>query len=151
MKRRTVRVLVVDDFKAFRQWVRSKLKTQQDFEIAGEAADALEAIQKAQQLLPDLILLDVGLPDISGIEVARRLCHLVPSARILFLSRSADEDVMQCALSNGAKGYVVKLDAERELLPAIEAVLSGGTFVGSGVKAKAARSAQAGHSFNFLL
>jgi len=134
MKTATVRILVVDDFTPFRQWVRTKLETQQNFEIAGEAADALEGIQKAQELTPDLIVLDVSLPDINGIEAAKQLCRVVPSAKILFLSRHADEDIAQCALSNGAQGYVVKSDAERELFSAIEEVLRGDKFVGSGVK-----------------
>ena len=134
MKTATVRILVVDDFTPFRQWVRTKLETQQNFEIAGEAADALEGIQKAQELTPDLIVLDVALPDINGIEAAKQLCRVVPSAKILFLSRHADEDIAQCALGNGAQGYVVKSDAEREIIPAIEEVLRGGKFVGSGVK-----------------
>ena len=131
---KTVRVLLVDDFTPFRQWIRSKLETQQNFEIAGEAVDALEGIRKAQELTPDLIVLDVALPSMNGIEAAKQLCRAVPSAKILFLSRHADEDIAQCALSNGAKGYVVKSDAERELFPAMEEVLRGGEFVSRGVK-----------------
>lgn len=129
-----VRVLVVDDFRAFRQWVRSKLETQQNFKVAGEAGNALEGIQKAQKLTPDLIVLDIGLPDINGIEAARELCRLVPSAKVLFLSGHADQDMVKVALSNGAKGYVLKSEAARELLPALETILRGGKFVGRGVK-----------------
>lgn len=129
-----VRVLLVDDFTPFRQWVRSKLERQQKFEIVGEAANALEGIQKAQELTPDVIVLDIALPDINGIEAGKQLCRIVPSAKILFLSRQDDEDIARCALSNGGKGYVVKSDVEHELLPALEEVLRGGKFVGSGVK-----------------
>lgn len=131
---KSVRVLLVDDFKPFRQWARSKLESQKQFELVGEATGAVEAIQKTQELRPDLIVLDVVLPDINGIEAARQICRLVPSTKILFLSRHADEDIAQCALSVGAKGYVVKSDAERDFLPALEKVLRGGEFVSSGVR-----------------
>lgn len=129
MKKRNIRVLVVDDFKAFRQWVSTFLGEHGGFEVAGEAANAKEAFQKAQELVPDLVLLDVGLPDGNGLEVGKQICGVAPSAKIVFLSAWADRDVVQSALRNGAKGYVLKSDAPKELLPAITVVLNGGTFV----------------------
>jgi DNA-binding NarL/FixJ family response regulator len=98
-----------------------------------EASDGLEAVQIALELTPDLVLLDIGLPYLNGIEVAHRLCKTVPDAKVIFLSQETDEEVVRAALSNGAKGYVVKIDAESELLPAMEAVLRGETFVSSRV------------------
>jgi DNA-binding NarL/FixJ family response regulator len=102
-------------------------------QVIGEASDGLEAVQKAEELQPDLILLDVGLPTLNGIEVARRISRLVQSATILFVSLINDEAVVGAALSSGAKGYVLKLDAGRELLLAVESVLRGQRFFSAGV------------------
>jgi len=102
-------------------------------QVIGEASDGLEAVQKAEELKPDLILLDIGLPTLSGIEAAHRISKLVPSATVLFLSQEIDADVVAAALSNGAGGYVLKLDAIQELLPAVESVLRGQRFISTGV------------------
>jgi CheY-like chemotaxis protein len=91
--------------------------------------DGLEAVQKAQQLQPDLILLDIGLPALNGIEAARRIRELSPKSKILFLSENRSWDIAEEALRTGAGGYVVKSDAAGELLPAVEAVLKGKRFV----------------------
>jgi len=80
-----------------------------------------------------LILLDIGLPKLNGIEAAHRISRLVPAAKILFVSQENDADVVSAALSNGAKGYVLKLDANRELLPAVESILRGKDFISTGV------------------
>lgn len=133
MTNAAVRVLVVDDFSTFRQWVRSKLEPLGKFHLV-DAADPREAIQMSQELKPDLILLDIGLPHMSGIETQKEISRFVPSAKMLFLSTLSDTDVVNSALSNGAKGYVLKSDAGRELLPAVAAVLRGGRFVSSGLK-----------------
>src|SRR5260370_1079581 len=98
-------------------------------QIIGEAVDGLEAIQKAQQLKPDLILLDIGLPTLNGIETARRIRELSPKSKILFVSENRSWDIVEEALRTGAGGYVVRSDAAGELLPAVEAVLGGKRFV----------------------
>ena len=100
--------------------------------MIGELADGLEAVQKAQELQPDLILLDIGLPTLNGIEVAQRIQKVASTVRILFASQDDDEDVVQAALSTGEKGYLLKADGS-ELLPAIEAVLRGDRFVTKGL------------------
>ena len=97
--------------------------------IIGEASDGLEGVLKAEELKPELILLDIGIPTLNGIEAAHRISKLVPSATVLFLSQENDADVVATALSNGARGYVLKLDADRELLPAVESVLRGQRFI----------------------
>jgi DNA-binding NarL/FixJ family response regulator len=126
------RILVVDDFQPFRSWVLSVLDQASEFEVVGEVSDGLEAVQKAEELLPDLILLDIGLPGLNGIEAARQIRRLAPNSKILFLSQESSDDVVREALSLGAMGYVVKADAGNELLPAVEAVRQGRQFVSSG-------------------
>jgi DNA-binding NarL/FixJ family response regulator len=123
-----VRVLVVDDHRPLREWVRSKLETSERFQIVEEAGDGCEAVAKAQRLNPDLVLLDIGLPDQSGIETATLLRQVIPQVTILFLSQNSDPDVIRAALNDGANGFVLKSEADGELLPAIEAVLRGETF-----------------------
>jgi DNA-binding NarL/FixJ family response regulator len=104
-----------------------------DLQIIGEASEGLEAVQKAEELNPDLILLDIGLPTLNGIEAAHRISRLVPAAKILFVSQENDKDLVAAALSNGAKGYVRKQNANSELLSAVEAVLQGNRFVSEGL------------------
>jgi CheY-like chemotaxis protein len=97
--------------------------------VIGVASDGLEAVQKADELQPDLILLDIGLPSLNGIEVARQIRKLSPKSKILFVSQESCADVVQGALGTGAQGFVFKIDAERELLEAVNAVLRGEQFV----------------------
>jgi DNA-binding NarL/FixJ family response regulator len=103
-------------------------------EIAGEAADGVEALQKGRELRPDLILLDVSLPGINGIELASRLREACPDAKLLFLSQYDDPDVVRAALHTGALGYLMKVDVGRDLLPAVTAVLRGDRFLSAGVR-----------------
>jgi CheY-like chemotaxis protein len=103
----------------------------------GEASDGLEAIQKAQELRPDLILLDIGLPTVNGIEAARRILQYAPNAKILFVSQERSSDIVQEALRTGACGYVLKSSAATELLPAVEAVLHGKQFASASLTASA--------------
>ena len=128
-----VRILLVDDVPVWRLQFRSILATRPEWQIAGEAADGLEALQKAEELKPDLILLDIGLPKLNGLEAENRLRQLVPGAKVIFVTAVSDVDVVQTALGNGAQAYVLKADAARELLPAITAVLQGKKFASSGV------------------
>ena len=119
----TVRVLLVDDYEPWRQFVCSVLQKRPELEIVGEVADGLEAVQQAGKLHPDVILLDIGLPTLNGIEAARRLRMISPDSKILFVSQESSADVMQEALSTGARGYVVKANAS-DLLSAMNAVLA---------------------------
>src|ERR1700757_2905151 len=125
----TVRILVVDDFEMFRQFVVELLGKRPELLVVGEASDGLEAIQKAVELRPDLILLDIGLPSLNGIEVARQMRSLVPESKIIFLTQESSADVVQEALSLGARGYVSKNMVPADLFAALETVLSGMTFV----------------------
>ena len=130
----SIRILIVDDFKDWRRQVRSLLQARPEWQVIAEASDGSEAVQKAEELKPDLILLDIGLPKLNGIEAARQIRQLSPSSKIIFLSQNNDLDVVQAALGTGAQGYVYKADARSDLLPAIDAVLRGKQFVSSSLK-----------------
>jgi DNA-binding NarL/FixJ family response regulator len=127
----TIRVLVVEDFEPFRQFIHTTLQ-ETESQIVGEAWDGIEAVQKAEELQPDLILLDIGLPFLNGIEAARQIRKLSPQSKILFVSQESSPDVIEEAMNSGALGYVVKAHAATELLDAVEVVREGRKFVGNG-------------------
>ena len=120
---------MVDDYPPWRRFFSATLQKRPELQVIREASDGLEAVQQAQQLHPDLILLDIGLPSLNGIEVARKIRELSPTSKILFVSENRSLDVVEKALSTGAGGYVVKSDAGSELMPAVEAVLQGQRLV----------------------
>jgi DNA-binding NarL/FixJ family response regulator len=129
MPARSIRVLVVEDYEPFQRFVVSILQKQPELQIICNVSDGLEAVKKAEELQPDLILLDVGLPSLNGIEVARQIRKLSPKSKILFLSQESSAEMVQGALGTGAQGYVLKSDAKRELLEGVNAVLRGEQFV----------------------
>jgi len=120
-----VRVLIVEDFLPFRRFICSALGERPDLRVIAEVSDGLEAVQKAAESKPDLILLDIGLPTLDGIKVARQVRKLSPESKIVFLSQESSADVVEEALSTGAWGYVVKTKAATELLAIVDAVISG--------------------------
>jgi len=125
----SIQVLVVDDFEPWRNFLRSTLQKELGLQVIGEVSDGVEAVKEAEKLQPDLVLLDIGLPTLNGIEVAKRIHEIVPDAKILFLTQNNDLDVLGTCMANGARGYLLKMDAEGELIPAIAAVMRGGKFV----------------------
>ena len=130
-----VRVLVVDDFSLWQSFVNEHVGQDSNICVVGFASDGLEAVQKAEEFQPDLILLDVSLPKLSGIEAARRIRKCAPKAKILFLSSNSDADVVRGALRAGGHGYVLKWEVGIALLPAMQAVLLGKQFVSIGLMA----------------
>lgn len=127
---KSVQVLVVDDYAPWYSFVSETLRSQPGLEIIAQVSDGPEAVQKAEQLQPDLIiLLDIGLPTLNGIEAARRIRQVAPTSKILFVSENRSTDIVEEALNTGAFGYVVKSDANSELLPAIKAVLQSKRFI----------------------
>lgn len=130
MARSAIRVLVAEDFDVFRRFLVSVLHDGPDLQVISEVSDGLEAVEKAQELRPDLVLMDIGLPGMNGIEAARRIRDLSPETKILFVSQESSLDIVHEALATGAFGYVVKTDAGSELLIAIHSVLQGQHFVG---------------------
>lgn len=125
----SVRVLVVEDFAPFRKFICSKLSQRPNLRVICEVSDGEDAVQKAEELKPDLILLDIGLPRISGIDAARQIRKLVPESKVIFLSQESSPDVVQAALGLGAWAYVVKAKAGSDVLASVEAVLMGKRFV----------------------
>jgi DNA-binding NarL/FixJ family response regulator len=142
METPTLHILVVDDYEPFRRFVCSILERRQDLQIIGEASDGLEAVKKAEELQPDLILLDIGLPALNGMEAARRIRKFAPDSKILFVSMESSTEVVQQALNLGAWGYVFKSRAGSELLAAVEAVIQGKKFVSSALPDHVLTSAQ---------
>jgi DNA-binding NarL/FixJ family response regulator len=124
-----IRILVVDDNLHWRSVICAILNRSSGWRIVGEASDGLEAIQKSRELQPDLVVLDIGLPEVNGFHVARKIAAFAPHSKILFLSAQLSPNLVEEALRVGAYGYVAKLDAALELLPAVEAVLGGERFV----------------------
>jgi len=131
------RILVVEDNKPFLDFVTSTLRRQPNLRIVGEAHNGIDAVERAENLQPDLILLDIGLPGLNGIAAARRIRGLAPDARILFLTHETSEEIVREAFELGAWGYVVKTHAGKELSLAIETILGGKKFVSDGLDGRA--------------
>jgi DNA-binding NarL/FixJ family response regulator len=127
------RILVVDDYLPWRRFVASVLLKQPEFQIIGEASDGLVAVEKAKELQPDLILLDIGLPQLNGIEAAQQIRELCPKSKILLATVDGSSTVAKTLLSASAHGYLVKSNAGSELLLAITDVLDGKQFVSPSV------------------
>lgn len=123
--------MIMDDHEAWRRFVRSALEKQSELQVIGEAYNGLEAIQKCQELRPDLVVLDIGLPILNGIEASRQILQQPQKTKILFVSEQRSADIVGAALRTGAKGCVLKSDAAAELLPAVQAVLQGKPFLSS--------------------
>src|SRR5579872_2384852 len=117
-----IRILIADDHPVVRHGLRTLLEVQQGWEVVDEAADGLEALEKADRLNPDVILLDVSMPKMNGLEACRLIRKAVPESEILIVTQHESPQMMREALEAGARGYVVKSNAGRDLLSAVEAV-----------------------------
>jgi len=120
------RILLVDDSKQWRLRERSILEAVPSFRVMGEARDGLEAIEQSSRLNPDIVLLDIGMPVLNGLEAAKQIRKDSPSVQVVFVTQDADADIKNAALATGAAGYLLKANAMRELLPAIKAALRSG-------------------------
>jgi DNA-binding NarL/FixJ family response regulator len=124
-----IRILIADDFDPWRAQVRHLLRGQSEWQIVAEASDGWEAIRKTIELRPDILLLDISMPHVNGLEACETILESLPEVRVIFLSVTTHKEVMSAALARGAKGYVLKQNALRELVPAISSVLLGRPFV----------------------
>jgi DNA-binding NarL/FixJ family response regulator len=131
-------VLVAEDFTSVRHMLVATLGNNPNIRIICEVSDGAQAVKKANELQPDLILLDIGLPSLNGIEAARQIRGLSPKSKIIFVTQETSPEVVTEALEAGASGYVVKTDAGRDLCAAVEAVLRGEQFLSTTVNSAAA-------------
>jgi DNA-binding NarL/FixJ family response regulator len=125
----TIRVLLAEDYQPFRRFLSSTIHTQLGWNDIHEVADGSDAVQKARELQPQLVLLDIGIPTLNGIEAARRIKKASPDSKILFVSQETSADVVEEGLKTGAEGYVCKMDSGSELLAAIDTVLRGERYI----------------------
>jgi DNA-binding NarL/FixJ family response regulator len=137
-----IRVLVVDDYGDWRTVIRSMFARDSKLSIAGEAEDGLEAIEKIAGLQPDLIVLDIGLPKLNGLEVLSRARELSPDSKVLMVSEMRSAEIALEALRRGALGYVVKSGAANELLPAVEAAVEGRQFLSNQIAGAASEDGE---------
>lgn len=142
--------LIVEDFKELSRFVAFTLRQKAEIELIDQAFDGLEGVQRAEQLQPDLVVLDVGLPKLNGIEVARQVRDVSPNSKILFLTQESSPEILQAALNVGAQAYVLKSHMSEELLLAVDAVLQGRHFVGSGLSPSASNESDDNRPANFL-
>jgi DNA-binding NarL/FixJ family response regulator len=124
-----VRIVIVDDFEPWRRSIVSILKEDPDIEVIHQAIDGLEGVEKCAELQPDLVVLDVGLPKLNGLEAARQIREVSPDSKILFLSTGRSPDIIREALRIGAAGYLLKENAGLHLLPAVRAAILGRDYL----------------------
>lgn len=128
METKKIRILLADDHNIMRRGLRLLLERQAGFEVIGEAADGRQAVEGAEAARPDVLVLDIAMPNMGGIDAAQRISVLLPHAGIVILSMHSDEGYVLRALKAGAKGYVLKDSAENDLIEAIKAVSEGKAF-----------------------
>ena len=116
-------VLVVDDFEPWRDEIRRILQARQEWKIVSEACDGLEAVRQATELQPDIVLFDLALPTLNGIDAANIIREKCPKSKIVFVTENTDSEIREAAIGTGASAYVVKTNIARDLLDAIAAAL----------------------------
>jgi two-component system nitrate/nitrite response regulator NarL len=126
--RRVARILVADDFAEWRARARLILQARPEWQVISEACDGLQAVQRTSELHPDIVLLDLRMPILNGIEAAQRILQACPTSAVIFVTQDNDEDIRAAALAIGAAGYLLKANAMRHLVPAIEAALRDDSF-----------------------
>lgn len=125
---KAVSILIADDHVVVRRGLRALLETQPGWRVCAEADNGLEAVRKAEQLRPDLVILDISMPDLNGISATARIRKAIPNSRILVLSMHCTEELVDATVKAGAQGYMLKSDAERDLVAAVDALAHHKTF-----------------------
>jgi len=128
-----ITILIADDHALIRKVLRRHLETQPDFNVVGEAVNGRDAVDQAGVLLPDLVLMDVSMPELDGIEATRLICQGLPQVKVLILSIYNSSEHCNRALSSGARGYLLKESASEEVVAAIRAIMDGGCYLGAGM------------------
>src|SRR2546422_2051442 len=123
----TFRIFIADDHEVVRKGLCALLQAQPDWEVCGEAADGREAVEKVQELKPDVVILDIGMPSLNGLEATRQILKGNPQARVLILTLHDSDQVVREVLNAGARGFLLKSDAARDLVAAVEALRRGKT------------------------
>lgn len=123
-----LRILIVDDHGIVRKGLRLQLEQGENFEVIGEASDGREAVRAAEQLGPDVVIMDIGMPNLNGVEATSQIVKQRPETGVIILSMHSDESYLRRALAAGAKGYLLKDSADRDLYRAVEAVANGKSF-----------------------
>src|SRR5881296_4219249 len=129
----TFRIFIADDHEVVRKVVCALLQAQPDWEVCGEAADGREAVEKVQELKPDVVILDIGMPSLNGLEATRQILKGNPLQRVLILTVTDAEQLIEEVLKAGARGFVLKADAAKDLTMAVEALQQDRTFFNSRV------------------
>jgi DNA-binding NarL/FixJ family response regulator len=129
------RIFIADDHEVVRKGLISLLQAQPDWEVCGEAADGREAVEKASELKPDVVVIDIGMPSLNGLEASRQILKINPAAKILVLTLHDSDSVVREVLNAGARGFLLKSDAARDLVAAVEALRRDKTYFTSKVAA----------------
>jgi len=143
-------VLVVEDHEPFRRVLCELLRDRADVLIVGEATDGVEAVRQAEALQPDVVMLDIALPIMSGVDAAVRIRANVPDAKLMFVTNESSLDVVERAFKRGAHGYVYKPRMRRDVLPVFDAIIRGGGFVSGGLGRVARGDSLASHKHDLL-
>ena len=124
----SIRILVADDHEIVRRGLVSLLRSHVGWEVCGEAADGRKAVDQARELKPDIVILDIGMPNLNGLDAARQILHDNPLTKVLILTIADEDEVVRVVLDTGARGFVLKSDAARDLVAAVEALQSNKSF-----------------------
>ncbi len=135
------RVLIVDDHEVIRRGVQSILSVHPEWKLCGEADNGQDAVRLATTLLPEVVIMDVSMPGMNGLEAARQIHASIPEIKVLLLTLHSSPEFVRCAFQAGARGYVLKSDAENELVRALNVVVGDGTYVSPAVDKHVAKNA----------